>query len=193
MRAASWRSTFRSVWSRAGRQRSETVRLPRGHVRGRHVIKFLRIGSRKGIPYRWPPSCRRKSISAAAQRHARTTPLYRLWPLFARAEAHHAHDVGDEDLAVADLAGARGLRDGLDGALDLIVLHHRLDAHLGQKIHHIFGAAIELGVALLPAEALDLGDGHAGDADLRHRLAHVVQLEGHDAGIDLLHKLVSSD
>src|SRR3569623_2525456 len=190
MRAASWRSTFRSVWSRAGRQRSETVRLPRGHVRGRQVIYFLRIGSRKGIPYRWPPSCRRKSISAAAQRHARTTPLYRLWPLFARADAHLALDGGEEDLAVADLAGARGLRDGLDGALDLIVLHHRLAAHLGQKVHHIFGAAIELGVALLPAKALDLGDGHAGDAALRQRLARDVQLEGLDEGFDYFHKHV---
>src|SRR3569832_1916026 len=127
MRAASWRSTFRSVWSRAGRQRSETVRLPRGHVRGRHVIKFLRIGSRKGIPYRWPPSCRRKSISAAAQRHARTTPLYRLWPLFARADAHHALDVGDEDLADAEQTGARSQHKDHDSALDLIVLQHRLD------------------------------------------------------------------
>ena len=42
-----------------------------------------------------------------------------------------------------------------------VVLDHHLDLHLGQEVDHVFGAAVELGVALLAAEALDLGHGQA--------------------------------
>src|SRR5687767_15709505 len=48
---------------------------------------------------------------------------------------------------------------------------------LRQETHGIFGAAIDLGLALLAAEALDLADRQALDADARQRIAHVVQLE----------------
>ena len=68
---------------------------------------------------------------------------------------------GDEDLAVADAAGARRLLDGLDGPLDQAVLDHQLDLHLGQEVDDVLGAAVELGVALLPAEALGLEHGDA--------------------------------
>src|SRR5688572_32539788 len=95
---------------------------------------------------------------------------------------------GDEDLAVADLAGARRLDDGVDGALDLGIGHHHLDLHLGQEIDHVLGAAVQLGMALLAAEALDLGDGQAGDADLGKRLAHFVELERLHDGFDLFHR-----
>ena len=70
-------------------------------------------------------------------------------------------DRGDEDLAVADLAGLGGLDDRVDAALGVAVLDDDLDLHLGQEVDDVLGAAVELGVALLPAEALDLGDGQA--------------------------------
>ena len=69
-----------------------------------------------------------------------------------------------EDLAVADLAGARGLHDRLDRALDQRVGHDHLDLDLRQEVDDVLGAAIELGVALLAAETLDFGDGEPGDA-----------------------------
>ena len=47
---------------------------------------------------------------------------------------------------------------GVDAALDLAVLDHHLDLHLGQEVDHVLGAAVQLGVPLLAAEALDLGD-----------------------------------
>ena len=50
--------------------------------------------------------------------------------------------------------------DGLDAALDIAVLDHDLDLHLGQEIDHVFGAAVELGMAALSAESLDLRDCH---------------------------------
>jgi hypothetical protein len=58
------------------------------------------------------------------------------------------------------------LHDGLDAAIDVAVLDHDLDLDLGQEVDHVLGAAVELGVALLAAEALDLGDGQTRHADL---------------------------
>src|ERR1700675_3551315 len=81
------------------------------------------------------------------------------------ANANGLVDGADEDLAVADAAGmSRGL-DRLDGALHLRVLYNHLDFHLRQEVHDVYAAAIELGVALLPAKALGFGDGNALDAD----------------------------
>ncbi len=77
----------------------------------------------------------------------------------------------DEDLAVADAPGLRRLLDCVDDLRDLVVLHDDLELHLGQEVHDVLGAAVELGVALLPAEALDLSDGHALDADAAQRLS----------------------
>ena len=69
----------------------------------------------------------------------------------------------------------------------MVVGDHDFDLDLGQEIDHVFGAAIQLGVALLPAEALDFGHGQAGDADFGQRLAHFVEFERLDDGFDFLH------
>ena len=127
--------------------------------------------------HRWPPppmTCDRGGQTAAS-------------PRFAGADAHHLLDRGDEDLAVADLAGARRLDDRLDRALDQRVGDDDLDLDLGQEIDDVFGAAVELGVALLAAESLDLGDRQAGDADFGQRLAHLVELERLDDRFDFFH------
>ena len=50
---------------------------------------------------------------------------------------------------------------------DELVRDDDLDLHLRQEVDDVLGAAVELGVALLAAEALHLGDGHALDADAR--------------------------
>ena len=77
--------------------------------------------------------------------------------------------------------------DRLDGLLDHLVLDDQLDLHLGQEVDDVFGAAIELGMALLPAEALGLDHGDALEADLVERVLHLVELEGLDDRLDLLH------
>ena len=69
----------------------------------------------------------------------------------------------------------------------MLVGEHHLDLHLGQEVHDVLGAAVELGVALLAAEALGLDHGHALQADLLQRLLHLVELERLDDGFDLLH------
>ena len=45
--------------------------------------------------------------------------------------------------------------------VDLIVRQHDLDLHLGQEVDDVFRAAVQFGVPLLAAEALDLADGQA--------------------------------
>ena len=82
-------------------------------------------------------------------------------------------------------------QDGVDAALDVLALHHHLHLHLGQKVDHVLSATVELGVALLAAKALDLGDREARHAHLGQGLAHFIELEGFDDGNDLLHGFVS--
>src|SRR5882672_11390165 len=56
-----------------------------------------------------------------------------------------------EDLAVADLAGLGGAGDSGDHLGDDVVGHGDLDLHLGQEVHGVFAAAVDLGVAFLAA------------------------------------------
>src|SRR5512135_2756486 len=104
-------------------------------------------------------------------------PLESSGVCFAGADAHNLLELEHEDLAVADLAGVRGLLDRLDHAVQHLGLDRGFDLHFRQEVHHVLRAAIQLGVALLPAEALDLGDGDALHADARERFAHLVELE----------------
>src|SRR5664279_237175 len=114
-------------------------------------------------------------------------PLQRVCAGFTGANAHDLFKVEDENLSVADLPGVGGLFDRLDHALDELGLDGSLDLHLRQEVDDVFGAAVELGVTLLPAESLDLGDGDSLHADCRKGLADLVELERLDDGGDELH------
>src|SRR5690606_11539571 len=72
--------------------------------------------------------------------------LQRLVAGFAGADAHDLFEVVDEDLAVADLAGARRGFDRLDRALDEVVGDGHRDLHLRQEVDHVLGTAVQLGV-----------------------------------------------
>src|ERR1043165_86399 len=95
----------------------------------------------------------------------------------AGADADDFFERHDEDLAVADLAGIGRFLDRLDHLLEHLVLDRGLDLHFRQEIDHVLRAAVELRVALLPAEALHLRHGDSLHADRRERLAHLVELE----------------
>src|ERR1700730_3960839 len=105
----------------------------------------------------------------------------------AGADTQRMVDRGHEDLAVADLPGARVRGDDGNRLVRKVRGDRDFDAQLGQKIHDIFGAAIDLGVALLAAIALDLGNRHAVHTDGRQRLADLVKLEGVDDRDDEFH------
>src|SRR5713226_4767994 len=96
---------------------------------------------------------------------------------FASADANRLLDGCDEDLAVADLAGARCLADHLDGVFDHGVVDHDLDLDLGQEAHRVLRTTIDLGLALLPAEAFDLAHRQALDAERGQGVPDFVQLE----------------
>src|SRR6202008_4021388 len=59
--------------------------------------------------------------------------------------------------------------------------------HLRQEVDDVFGAAIELGMSLLPTETLGFRDGNALQSDFLERFLHLVELERLDDGFDLLH------
>jgi hypothetical protein len=67
-------------------------------------------------------------------------------------------EVDDEELAVTDLAGLGGRGDGIDGSVDLVRGDSDLDLDLGPETHGVFSAAIDFGVALLPAISLDFSN-----------------------------------
>src|SRR5947208_2174197 len=106
---------------------------------------------------------------------------------FPRPDPDGFLDVGDEDFAVADPPGLGGATDRLDGFFDHVVAEHNLDLHLGKKIDHVLGTAIELGMALLAPETLGLGHGDALQADLLEGFLHLVELEGFDDRLDFFH------
>src|SRR3954447_1162382 len=107
---------------------------------------------------------------------------------FPRPDPNGFFDIGDEDLSVADPSGLGGAPDGLDGFLDHVIAEHNLDLHFGKEIHDVFGAAIKLGMSLLPAETLGLGHRDALQPDLLQGLLHFVEFEGLDNRLDLLHR-----
>src|SRR5271156_1595773 len=96
-------------------------------------------------------------------------------------ERHH------EDLAVADLTGFRCADDGGYHRVDLIFGHRDFDLELGQEVHRVFGAAIDLGMTLLAPEALGFGHGKSMHTGTGKRVPDVVELEWLDDCHDEFH------
>src|SRR5579863_6141588 len=106
---------------------------------------------------------------------------------FAGSNPQGMIDRRHEDLAVADLSGARAGRNHLDRLVGNVSRNRDFDPQLRQKIHDILRAAIDFRVTLLTAVTLDLGNGHAVDANGGQRLPDLVQLEGFDNSDNKLH------
>src|SRR5271169_3511789 len=113
--------------------------------------------------------------------------LDRVRASFAGADPDGLVDLRYKYLAIADPAGLGRAADRLDGRAEIFVRDYDLDLHLRQKVDHIFGPAIKLGVALLAAEALRFKDGYALNSGLLQRLLHFIELERLDDRLDLLH------
>src|SRR6185295_5273342 len=62
-----------------------------------------------------------------------------------RADANDAIDVGDEDLAVADLAGLRGLQNRFHHLVREIAADSDLDLGLRHEVDDVLGSTVELG------------------------------------------------
>src|SRR5258706_3423477 len=111
----------------------------------------------------------------------------RVFAAIARADAHRFDHRQYEYLPVADAARVRSGLNRSDHLGDEVVGGDDLEFDLGQEVHDVLRAPVELRVALLPAEALHLRDGDALKADRVQRFLHLIELEGLDDGFDLLH------
>src|SRR5437763_13975498 len=77
-----------------------------------------------------------------------TVRLDGIQPVLPRADTNHILDRGDEDLAVAGPARARGGLDESGDVVDFRIVEQQLDFDLRQEIENVFRASIELRVAL---------------------------------------------
>ena len=114
-------------------------------------------------------------------------PLKRGGVGFSSSDPHGVFDRVDENLAVADLAGLGGIDNRPDDFLGLIGRNRHLKLQFRKEADGIFGAAVDLGVALLAPESLHLGDGHAVNANGGESVTHFLQLERLDNRHDNFH------
>src|SRR6266568_2025134 len=199
---------LRAAGERAGRQADRALAAPAEQLLGRRVEVqdaavrahhhdgvAERVDDRPGDGYgqrgaSLGMTCHRSPFDSASPPRSRPESkrgLERLFPAFAGADADDLLHRDDEDLPVADATRLGGALDDLHHAADELVGDDDLDLHLGEEVDHVLGATVELGMPLLAAEALHLGGGETGHADLRERLLHLIQLERLDDGFDLLH------
>ena len=105
------------------------------------------------------------------------------------ADANGFVHVRDEYFSVTDFPGLGRANDSGDGGLDPIIGQDHFDFYFGQEVHRIFASAIDFGVALLAAKALDFAHGHAFDADVTEGVLHLFQFERFYDCFDFLHSL----
>src|SRR5580698_1282058 len=133
-------------------------------------------------PLLWPQNRMRSEYAAHAGRKSN-----RAYAAFAGANANHFVERADENLSVADYAGAGAFDDGFDHRIDQFLGDHNAEKNLRQKIHVVLGAAVSFSVALLAAETADFGNGEAGDAERGDALLHRFELRRPDHCINALH------
>src|SRR5262249_55859273 len=74
------------------------------------------------------------------------------------ADANRLRDFINEDLAIADFAGARRRTQRPHHLLGPRVRNHHLELHLGKQVDFVLHSPVDLFVALLAAVAAHLGD-----------------------------------
>src|SRR5918997_1446881 len=109
------------------------------------------------------------------------------------ADAVDLLDRHDEHLAVADLARAGVLEDGVDHRRHVARGDHALELDLGAQPVGQRRAAVALGDPLLAARALDLGDREGREAELQQVVADRLERLVSDERLHLLHEAERSD
>jgi hypothetical protein len=117
------------------------------------------------------------------------TPINCARVALARADAHDLRELEYEDLAITDLSGARRFLNRLDDLIDERIRYGDFDFRFRHELDRVFGAAIDLRVSALAAEAAHFGHGHTLHSDVADGLAHLVQLERLDHRGHELHEL----
>ena len=73
-------------------------------------------------------------------------------------------------------------------SIDAADFDNDLDLDLWDEVNGVFGAPVDLRMAFLSAESLDLGHGHSLDTDFAERIAHIIEAKGFYNGGDELHQ-----
>src|SRR5437763_13042875 len=107
--------------------------------------------------------------SSCASSGARTSWLQGAFTALVVTDSDGLVDARTKDLAVANLAGSSGVDDGLLGFFDQSVRQNHLQFGLGNEIHAVLAAAVNLRVPFLPTVASNLEHRHALDANLLQR------------------------
>src|SRR4051794_16164517 len=97
----------------------------------------------------------------------------RVFTALAGANTDGLLDRRDEDLSIANPPGAGDRQDRLDDITNDVVLDDDLDPDLGNEVHDISRAAIDLLLATGSTKAFDLVDGHALNADFAKAILHI--------------------
>jgi hypothetical protein len=113
--------------------------------------------------------------------------LYGILSAFARSDSDDLIHGQYENLPVADLSRLGTPLDGFNRLRNDFIRNDQFDLGLGEEVDLIFGASVDLGMAPLPSEALDLGRRHSLDADFGQGMLHFIQLKRFDNGFYLFH------
>src|SRR6202034_3823826 len=90
-------------------------------------------------------------------------------------------------------ASTARLHDRIDGWLDEVLVDGDLQLHLAQQVHRQFMTAVDLGLALLPAEPLHIDDGQTKDLDLVEGFLDGFKFRWLDDGKNEFHDAVSAE
>src|SRR5262249_13602076 len=112
----------------------------------------------------------------------RTVRLEGCVSCFASPHAQRGFQIQHENLAVTDFSRARRSGDRPDGIVNTVAGKCDFDLELGEERDGVFRAAIDLGMAFLPAIAPHFGHGHTGNADFGESEAHGIQAVGLNDG-----------
>src|ERR1700722_1648781 len=102
-------------------------------------------------------------------------------------DADHFFKCRDKDFAIANFPGPRPFSDGLQNSGNQLIRRQDRDLYFGQEVNRILGAAVNLGMTLLTAEAPYLGYGYSLHADTVEALLYFIQLVRSDDRINALH------
>ena len=94
--------------------------------------------------------------------------LKRIVAFLSGANLHYVLNIGNKDLAIADMSGVEDLLSGFNDAANRDFADYNFNLYLGQQIDFDRNAAIIFRLALLGAAAQNVGNRHTGDTKFHH-------------------------
>jgi hypothetical protein len=155
-------------------------------VRARHPATPVPLPALRGRP----PALWGAALAVRPLRYVpcgASGPLQGVRSALTGADPHGGLDGDRPDLAVTDLAGAGGADHDLDELVGVRVVHQNLYADLGDQVHGVLGAPVDLGVAALTAVAARLRDGQTVHSEGLEGFLDLVELVRLDDRGDQLH------